>query len=295
MSLCSIVPIAPLTNDVFPFNDEHFTKIRQYQQDDLGFLSSQPVRALVGVADVAGSTATGVVGGVTQGVHASAGALFGGIGKLTSGLPGGSLLGAAGQATLGVIDTAGGLAQTLVDPSKVVREHIRYSNDIKDRLPVELDVIDKTIHDFSYDIGHLVQELHENLATKGVQIITGLEARLADVLNALSALYQLLTSNNMEENLKVGQEKYIAIDKVLPLNNHLGELSLELPYILASINAVKAAFVTILSSLKTVKSKINRGVTDPHMIFVERHEDVVLAWQNFEVRRKSMTYLPYKY
>ena len=30
--LVSIVPAAPLTDDVFPFNQDHFIKIREYQQ-----------------------------------------------------------------------------------------------------------------------------------------------------------------------------------------------------------------------------------------------------------------------
>ena len=90
--LVSIVPTGPLTDQVFPFNQEQFLQIRKYQEklvscfpdgnwgthrssSDLGFLSSpvkntqdsytlldtdvhllQPVRALVDVGDVAGGT-----------------------------------------------------------------------------------------------------------------------------------------------------------------------------------------------------------------------------------------------
>ena len=49
-------------------------------------------------------------------------------------------------------------------------------------------------------------------------IIAGFEKRLADVFAALLGLYQLLSSNNIEENLEVGKEKYIAIEKILPIN-----------------------------------------------------------------------------
>ena len=31
MSLCSIIPTAPLTDAVFPFNNAHFNRIREYQ------------------------------------------------------------------------------------------------------------------------------------------------------------------------------------------------------------------------------------------------------------------------
>jgi len=295
MSLCSIVPLAPLTDDVFPFNSEHFTKIRQYQQDDLGFLSSPPVRALVGVGDIAGSTATGVVGGVTQGAQAVSGALFGGLGKLTSGLPGGHLLGAVGKASGTVIGAAGGLAGQLVDPSKVVREHINYSNYVKDNLPGAMAACDQTIHDFAVKIGNDAHLIYDNAATQGIQLINDLEGSLEKVVHALVALYTVLSSNNIQENLQVGQEKYIAIDKILPLNNHLGGLSIELPFVLASIASVKLAFDNLGVSLKLAKSKIGYGVTDPTQIFAQTHEDVSIAWRAFEVRRKTMTYLPYNY
>jgi hypothetical protein len=184
---------------------------------------------------------------------------------------------------------------TLNDPAKIISEHTTSSNGIKGKLPAAMEAIDKAIHDFSYEIGPRGQELYENLATTGVAIITGLEALLADVLTALSALYELLTTDNLEENLKVAQDKYIAINNILQLNNHLGDISVELPFILESINAVKAAFETILASLNAAKDKINSGIYDPSLIFSEKHDEVVTAWQTFEVRRKTMTYLPYKY
>ena len=56
-----------------------------------------------------------------------------------------------------------------------------------------------------------------------------------------------------------------------------------------------AAFEVLHSSFKIIKSQINYGITDPDMIFKDSYEDVVAAWQGLEVRRKTMTYLPYKY
>ena len=55
------------------------------------------------------------------------------------------------------------------------------------------------------------------------------------------------------------------------------------------------AFAAILANFKLAQDKIRNGITNPTQIFAEKHEDVVLAWQAFENRRKTMTYLPYKY
>ena len=60
----------------------------------------------------------------------------------------------------------------------------------------------------------MVQELYENIPTKGIQIITGLEATLAGVDVALSGLYEVLTKNNIQENLKVGQDKWKSVSQV---------------------------------------------------------------------------------
>ena len=56
-----------------------------------------------------------------------------------------------------------------------------------------------------------------------------------------------------------------------------------------------AAFASILEGFKLAQGKINSGVTDPKQIFAQSHEEVVAAWQGFEAKRKTMTYLPYKY
>jgi len=295
MSLVSIVPPAPLTDDVFPFNQSAFLEIRRYQEQDLAFLSSPPVKALVGVGDVVGGASTAVVGGVGSAASGVASSLFGGIGQVTSGLPGGGLLHTAGQGILGGISTTDAVAQQLVDPTRVARDHYHYSSEVKEALPGAIDAVDNVIHAFSSDAGHLVEELYGNLATKGAQIITGLENSLVEVDNALSKLYGVLTKNNIDENLAIGQEKYKAVPQLSNQKNYLAELREYLPPVLKTILDVKVAFTTILSNFKTAHTKINSGVTDPGQIFAESHEDVKVAWQNFEAKRKTMTYLPYKY
>jgi len=110
-----------------------------------------------------------------------------------------------------------------------VREHVSYSNDIKDSMPDAIKALDKSIHDFSHEIGvryffsiptiivhdkttqNRCQELYENIPTKGVEIITGLEGRLVEVCNGLSRMDEILTKNNVEENIKIGKEKYFGI------------------------------------------------------------------------------------
>ena len=60
----------------------------------------------------------------------------------------------------------------------------------------------------------MVQDLYENIPTKGAQILTGLENRLVEVDNALSKLYEVLTKNNIEEVVKVGRDKYKTIARL---------------------------------------------------------------------------------
>lgn len=60
----------------------------------------------------------------------------------------------------------------------------------------------------------MVQELYENIPTKGAQIITGLENHLAEVDNALSKMYETLTKNNIEEVIEVGRDKYKAVARL---------------------------------------------------------------------------------
>jgi hypothetical protein len=55
------------------------------------------------------------------------------------------------------------------------------------------------------------------------------------------------------------------------------------------------AFAAISTNFNVAKGKINSGITDPNQIFAENYQEVVSAWQGFEARRKTMTYLPYKY
>ena len=59
---------------------------------------------------------------------------------------------------------------------------------------------------------HVVQELYENLATKGIQITTDLINRLAGVDKALADLIAVLTKNNIQESISVGHEKYKGVD-----------------------------------------------------------------------------------
>lgn len=59
------------------------------------------------------------------------------------------------------------------------------------------------------------------------------------------------------------------------------------------ISGYVAAFETVLAHLKQAKEKINRGITDPNQIFGEKYDVVILAWQNFEEKRKTMTYVEY--
>jgi len=293
--LSSIVPQGPLTDSVFPFNQDAFKEIRRYQQEDLAFLDTPPIKALVGVGDVVGGTTSAVIGGAGGAASGVASSLFGGIGQVTRGLPGGGLLHQAGQGILGGISTTTVVADQLVDPTKVAREHYHYSSEVKKALPGAIDTVDKLIHDFSYNAGNAVQNLYENTATQGIQIITGLLATLAEVDGALAKLTEVLTKNNIQENLSVGQDKYKAVPQLSGQKNYLQELSEYLPPVLKTIGEVKAAFATTSANLKVAKEKINSGVTDPNQIFADKQEDVVSSWQNFEARRKTMTYLPYKY
>jgi len=260
-------------------------------------LDTPPVKLLVGTGDIVGGTSTAVVGGVGSVALGTASSLFGGIGSITSGLPGGGLLHQAGQGILGGISTTEAVAEQLIDPTKVAREHYHYSSEVKKALPGAIDVVDEFIHGFSSNAGNVVQELYENLPTKGIQIITDLLSRLASVDNALSKLYEVLTKNNIQENLKVGQDKYKAVpaSKFGNQKNYLQELSEYLPKILETILAVKAAFAAISANYTLAKNKINSGITNPNLVFAEKQEDVVHAYQSFEAKRKTMTYLPYKY
>ena len=56
-----------------------------------------------------------------------------------------------------------------------------------------------------------------------------------------------------------------------------------------------AGFATINANLDQAKDKINSGVTDPSQIFAQSQEEVADAWKAYEVKRKSMTYLPYNH
>jgi hypothetical protein len=294
--LVSIVPAAPLTDDVFPFNRDAFIQIQNYQKKDLAFLSSPAIAPLVGVGDIVGGTSTAVVGGVGAAASGVASSLFGGLGTITSGLglPVGGLLQPTGQTIVGGINTADSAAQQLVDPTQVARQHYHYSAEVQKALPPAIAAVDKLIHDFSIGTGQIVQQLSDNLATQGPQIINGLSQQLALVDAALAALYSALTADNIQENLVVGQDKYKA-SSLSNQTNYLSELSQYLPPVLQTIKDVQAAFATIASNFKTALAKINSGVTNYSQIFAESPDTVVDAWKAFEVKRKTLTYLPYQY
>ena len=114
--------------------------------------------------------------------------------------------------------------------TKVAREHYHYSNDVKNALPPAIDAVDEVIHDFASGAGvrsfpiskvipltsvqHVVQELYENIPTKGVEITTDLINRLGGVDKALAALYEVLTKDNIQQSLVVGQDKYKAVPQL---------------------------------------------------------------------------------
>jgi hypothetical protein len=221
--------------------------------------------------------------------------LFKGIGTVTGGLPGGGLLHTAGRGVLGGIATTDAVAQQLVDPTKVAREHFHYSIAVKNALPPAIDAVDEVIHDYAATSGPLIHVLYENLATQGVSIIAGLTTKLAAVDAALGTLYGVLTKDNIQESLVVGHDKYKAVPQLSDQKNYLQELHQYLPAILKTIQEVKAAFAAISASYHTASTKINSGVTDPKQIFAESHEQVSDSWKALEVSRKTMTYLPYKY
>jgi len=287
--LASISPLPPLTDDVFIFNQLHFVDIREHQEQDLKFLSSEPVRAVVKVTGKVGGTATKITSGVAHGVHDGASSLFDKIGKVTRPLPGGGLLHKVGQGVLKGIDKSEHIAEQLVDPTRVVREHVTYSNDVKDNLPDAVTAVEKSMHEFAYEIGNRCQELYENIPTKGVQIITGLEGRVVEVCDGLSKMIEVLTKNDIQESLKVGAEKYHVMRHVSKLQHSLEDISVELPKVIQSVRDVKGAFETILANLKLAKEKINNGITDPNQIFAQKYEVVVVGWQTFEAKRKTMT------
>jgi len=247
------------------------------------------------VGDIVGGASTAVVGGVGSAATGIASSLFGGIGTITHGLPGGGLLHTVGQGTLGAISTADVVAQQLVDPTKVARQHYHYSTQVKDALPAAIDAVDTVIHDFASGAGHVVQQLYENIPSQGIAITTRLINSLATVDSALAALYAVLTKDNIQESLVVGHDKYKGVPQLSNQKNYLQELSQYLPAVLKTIQDVKVSFGTISSNLHVVQDKIHSGVTDPNQIFAQSHEEVVASWQAFEVKRKTLTYLPYKY
>ncbi|KAF9459409.1 hypothetical protein BDZ94DRAFT_1020383 [Collybia nuda] len=295
MKLASLVPVAPLTDEVFSFNSKHILEIREYQDKDLGFLTLPPVRALVDVTGIAGDTATGI----TRGVGGLARGTVGAIGQTvrSTHLFGHGLLGAAAnlveQTTTGAIDLTQHTAERLVDPSRVVRTHIKYSNNIHDHLPEAMKAVDANIRLFSEDMGNKSQDLYDHTATKGVQIIVGLESRLEAVLSSLAQMNLILTQDNVQEELKIGMDKYRGIIGTIlhGVESHfLKELAERLPLVIKTVADVKAAFETIGANLRLAKESIHHGHTNPNHIFAEDVGKVQDAWRGYEARRHTLTY-----
>ncbi|KAF8800385.1 hypothetical protein BYT27DRAFT_7263027 [Phlegmacium glaucopus] len=293
--LATIVPHAPLTDEVFPFNQAHFLDIREHQEKDLSYLSSEPVRAAVKVTGAVGGKATELTSGVSNIFKSGTSKILGGVSHHTQGIPGSGLISKLEHGVLRGIDKTEHVAEHLVDPTRVVRQHVSYSNEVKDNMPGAIKVLDESVHGFSIEIGSRVQELYENIPTKGVEIITSLESRLVSICNAISTMHEILTKNNLEENLKIGKEKYFGVRLRGNMKNSLADIGEELPKVIKTIQDVKAAFEAIQANLKLAKEKINSGITDPSQIFVEKHEAVVDAWKAFEAKRRTMTYIPYIY
>ncbi|KAF9468459.1 hypothetical protein BDZ94DRAFT_1304714 [Collybia nuda] len=287
MKLAGLVPVAPLTN-VFSFNSKHILEIRAYQERDLKFLTLPPIRALVDVTDLHlwRLHATSI----TRGISGLAKGTVGAIGQTVRStyLFGHGLLG-------GVANLTQHTAERLVDPSRVVRTHIKYSNNVNDHLPEAMRAVDANIRLFSEDMGFRTspQDLYDHTATKGVQIIVGLESRLAAVLSSLVQMNLILTQDNVQEELKIGMDKYRGIIGTLlhGVESHfLKELAERLPLVIKTVADVKAAFETIGANLRLAKESIGHDHTHARHIFAEDVGTVQDTWRYYEARRHTLIY-----
>ncbi|KAF9461491.1 hypothetical protein BDZ94DRAFT_1263482 [Collybia nuda] len=286
--LATLLPQPPLTDEVFSFNQPQFGEVQDFHAKDAKFLSSGPVRTIVHAGDKMGGAATGVTSGVGHLAQGAVG-LWGSTARATTGFSGrlNKLVTATEDKLKHGIDKVEKVAEHLVDPGRVVREHINYSNGITDALPDTIREVDSTITRFCTELGNNCQELHEKIPTKGVQIITSLQGHLEPVFAALSKMIDILSKNDIEQQLKIGKEKYRGIRGIG--TNHLAELSDLLPQVLNIIRDVKSAFEVIGANLKLAKETISHGVTDPHQVFAESFDDVINAWRAYETKRKTMT------
>ncbi|KAF9461484.1 hypothetical protein BDZ94DRAFT_1263449 [Collybia nuda] len=293
--LVSLVPVAPLTDEVFSFNSKAILEIRDYQKRDLGFLHLPPVRALANATGAVGDTAHGITRGVGGIARGSVG-LIGQTVRSTH-LFGGGLLGGAAnlveQTTNAGVGLAEGAADHLIDPTRTVRTHVKYSNNIQDHLPGAMKTADAAIRQFSEDMGNNAKDLYENTATKGIQVIVGLESRLAAVTAALVQMNLVLTQDNVQEELQLGNDKYRGILGTIlhGVETHfLKEIAERLPLVIKTINDVGAAFTAIGASLRVAKEMIRAGVTDPNQIFAQSLSDVEESWRVYEKKRQTLTY-----
>ncbi|KAF9461486.1 hypothetical protein BDZ94DRAFT_1310503 [Collybia nuda] len=293
--LVSLVPVAPLTDEVFSFNSKAILEIRDYQERDLGFLHLPPIQALANATGAVGDTAHGITHGIGDIARGSVG-LFGQAVNSTP-LFGGGLLGGAanlvGQTANAGINLAEGAADHLIDPTRTVRTHIKYSNNIQDHLPAAMRAADTAIRQFSEDMGNNAKDLFENTASKGIQVIVGLEGRLAVVTTALVQMNVVLTQDNVQEELKLGNDKYRGFLGTILHGSEthlLKEIVERLPLVIKTINDVGAAFTAIGANLRIAKEMIRAGVTDPSQIFAESLSDVEEAWRTYERKRGTLTY-----
>jgi len=293
--LVSLVPVAPLTDDVFSFNSKPILEIRDFQRLDLQFLHLPPVAALATVTGAAGDTAHGI----THGVGSIAKGGIGAVGQTVRSIPlfgGGLLVGVskfAENTATGVIGLAEGAADEITVPAQTVRTHVKYSNNIQDHLPGAMKTADAAIRQFSQDMGNNAKDLYENTATKGIQVIVGLEGRLAAVTAALVQMNLILTQDNVQEEIQIGNDRYRGIlGTVLKGVEGLAlkDIAERLPLVIKTVNDVGAAFTAIGANLRVAKEMIRAGVTNPNQIFAQSLSDVEESWRAYERKRNTLSY-----
>ncbi|KAF9461489.1 hypothetical protein BDZ94DRAFT_1323267 [Collybia nuda] len=290
--LVSLVPVAPLTDEVFSFNSKPILEIRDFQRLDLQFLHLPLVAELAKVTGAAGDTAHGI----THGVGGIAKGGIGAVGQTVRSSPlfGGGLLGGlsnfAENTATGVAENA---ADELTVPAQTVRTHVKYSNNIQDHLPGAMKTVDAAIRQFSEDMGNNAKDLYENTATKGIQVIVGLEGRLAAVTAALVQMNLILTQDNVQEEIQLGNDKYRGILGTVLKGAEglvLKDIADRLPLVIKTVNDVGAAFTTIGANLRVAKEMIRAGVTNPNQIFAQSLTDVEDAWRAYEKKRGTLSY-----
>ncbi|KAF9460251.1 hypothetical protein BDZ94DRAFT_1311622 [Collybia nuda] len=293
--LVSLVPVAPLTDDVFSFNAKPFLEIIDLQKSDLKTLDLQPVAALAKATGPAGDPARGIApggGGIAKGGAGSFGQTVHSTPLFGDGLLGGTPNLAERTATSGVGLTESA-ANDLIVPTQTVGTHAKYSNNIQDHLPAVIKAVDVAITQFSEDMGNNAKILFGETATKGIQVIVGLEGHLAAVTAALLQMKTILTQDNVHEQIHIGDDKYRTIlgTTLQGVEDvHLKSIADRLPFVIKTINDVGAAFTAIGASLRDAKEMIRAGVIYPHQIFAESLANVEESWRAYERKRQTLSY-----